>query len=67
MTDEQHTDLLLLLTQIQGKFLLSGYPNEMYDSYANRYNWQVFDFDLPNNAAGGDEKRRMTERVWCKI
>ena len=27
----------------------------------------VVDFDLPNNAAGGRSKRRMTERVWANF
>jgi hypothetical protein len=26
--------------------------------------WTRHDFDLPNNAAGGDKKRRMVESVW---
>jgi DNA adenine methylase len=49
---------------IRGKFLLSGYRSWMYDAVAKACGWTRVDFDLPNNAAGGAEKRRMTECVW---
>jgi DNA adenine methylase len=53
------------LAGIKGKFLLSGYRSELYDDAARRCEWNRLDFDLPNHAAGGAEKRRMTECVWC--
>jgi DNA adenine methylase len=65
MTDEQHQQLLGVLASIKGKFLLSGYQNPMYDAYAAQHGWHRQDFNLPNNAAGGKEKRRMTESVWA--
>jgi len=34
----------------------------MYDTVLK--GWKVKNFDLPNNAAGGKSKRRMTERVY---
>ncbi len=64
MTTAAHAELLLTLYKIQGNFMLSGYRSELYDSAAQECNWIRADFDLPNNAASGDEKRRMTECVW---
>lgn len=64
MSEEQHIELLETLANIQGKFLLSGYPSALYDSYAKRLGWQVTEFELPNHAAGGDAKRRMIECIW---
>ena len=64
MSKAEHRRLLDLLTGIQGRFLLSGYPNSLYDGFASKYGWNRVDFDLANNAAGGKEKRRMTECVW---
>jgi DNA adenine methylase len=64
MTADQHTELLGTLAGLKGKWLLSGYPNKLYDSCLRDLpHWRV-DFDLPNNAAGGKAKRRMTECVW---
>lgn len=64
MTADEHGELLVALTTIKGRFLLSGYRSEMYDDAAKCQGWKRHDFDLPNNAAGGGEKRRMTECVW---
>lgn len=64
MTETQHFDLLKCLGRIKGKFLLSGYRSAMYDGDAERFGWHRVDFDLPNSAAGGTKKRRMTECVW---
>ncbi len=49
---------------IVGRFLLSGYRSEMYDAVAERCGWTRHEFSIPNNAAGGKEKRRMVECVW---
>jgi DNA adenine methylase len=65
LTAADHAELLATLAGIRGKFLLSGYRSELYDTAADRHDWRRHDFDLPNNAAGGTSKRRMTECVWC--
>lgn len=67
MTDEQHLQLLIALNSIKGKFILSGYPSKLYDDFADKSGWHRFDFVVPNQAAGGKEKRRMTERVWANF
>ena len=67
MTREQHVALLNVLAGIEGRFLLSGYRSELYDKWATDNGWKRHDFELPNNAAGGDEKRRMVECLWCNF
>lgn len=64
MTVDQHADLLSVLCELKGRFLLSGYANELYDHVAKSAGWRRVDFDLPNHAASGESKRRMTECVW---
>lgn len=64
MTTDQHYDLLNVLADIKGRFLLSGYRSVLYDNFAKGNGWRRHDFDLPNAAAGGKVKRRMTECVW---
>ena len=64
MTKTQHCDMLDLLTDnLAGKVMLSGYRSALYDRMLG--GWTRHDFSLPNNAAGGAEKRRMVESVWC--
>lgn len=65
MTEAQHRQLLETLGNIKGKFLLSGYESPLYDSFETCHKWKCHRFELPNNAAGGESKRRMVERVWC--
>jgi len=62
MTEADHAELLALLKGVKGKVMLSGYPSPLYGR--ELAGWRRETFDLPNNAAGGKGKRRMTECVW---
>jgi len=64
MSHGDHAELLNVLTWIKGRFMLSGYRSQLYDEQARLCNWTRHEFDIPNNAAGGKEKRRMTECLW---
>jgi DNA adenine methylase len=65
MTEAEHKQLLRVLGECKGKVMLSGYASPLYDSALK--GWKRHTFDLPNNAAGGETKRRMTEVVWCNF
>lgn len=65
MTREQHVDLLRLIKTCTGKVMISGYASELYDDWLK--GWTRHMFSLPNNAAGGKEKRTMTECLWCNF
>jgi DNA adenine methylase len=67
MSTDDHVQLLDTLSQCKGKFMLSMYRHKLYDTYAERFHWHRVMFDLPNNAAGGDSKDRMTECVWMNF
>jgi DNA adenine methylase len=63
MTRDQHQELLNVLLAVKGKVILSGYANDLYDS--KLATWTRHVYDLPNHAAGGIEKRRVQEVLWC--
>lgn len=65
MSEDEHRQLLDILKGAKGKVMLSGYPSELYDGMLA--DWNRHAFNLPNNAAAGEEKRRMTEVVWCNF
>jgi DNA adenine methylase len=65
MSKQDHRELLDTLRGCKGKVMLSGYGNELYDRVLA--DWMRHDFELPNNAAGGRSKRRMTEVLWCNF
>lgn len=67
MTTEEHAELLRAMETIKGRFLLSGYRSSLYNLAAENNGWKCHEFELPNNSAGGKEKRRMVECVWTNF
>ena len=65
MTEEDHRQLLETIKCCQGKVMLSGYPNDLYEEQLNGWNRQ--DFLIDNKAAGGKTKREMTESLWMNF
>jgi DNA adenine methylase len=65
MTEKDHRELLAVIKQCQGKVMLSGYPNSLYDGELAGWNRQ--DFVIDNKASGSKSKRQMTESVWMNF
>jgi DNA adenine methylase len=65
MTVEQHEELLDAIIGLQGMVIISGYASPLYES--RLAGWAREEFDLPNNAGSGKQKRRMTEVVWMNF
>ncbi|MDE2097198.1 MAG: DNA adenine methylase [Patescibacteria group bacterium] len=63
MNAEQHDELLAVIRECKGRVMLSGYASEAYRR--GLPGWPRHEFVVPNQAAGGKRKRRMTEVVWC--
>ncbi len=64
MNEDDHCRLLTTLNDVEGKVILSGYSSALYESMLQPPKWHRTEFDLPNNAAGGNAKARMTECLW---
>jgi DNA adenine methylase len=65
MTDDQHRQLAMLLSNCKAKVVLSGYPSELYrELYGN---WREVSFDIANHASGGKSKSRETECLWMNF
>jgi DNA adenine methylase len=63
MTREQHGEFLEAVLAVgAARVAVSGYRCDLYDEKLK--GWNRHDFDLPNNAAGGKSKRRVTESLW---
>lgn len=67
MTDSQHSELLDTLARMKGRFVLSGYPNELYDRVARRCNWNYVDVTIDNKSSGAKVKEKKTERLWMNF
>lgn len=64
MTDLQHAELLENLGCLSGKFLLSGYPNPLYDIAATKFGWNRVDIQIDNKASSLKTKPTKTECLW---
>jgi DNA adenine methylase len=65
MTDDQHRELLETLKGCQGKVILSGYDNWMYnDALAG---WHREEVDMAHHTSGAKTKERKTEVLWCNF
>jgi len=47
----EYKELLNTLAQIKGKFLLSGFPNDILDSHIKKFGWHIKTFDQPKTAS----------------
>ena len=65
MDEAAHNELLLAIQQCNGRVMLSGYPNEMYDKIL--HDWNRHDREIDNKVSGGTSKRIMTESIWCNF
>ena len=48
---DDYKALLDTLSALKGKFLLSGFPNEMLEEYIQRNHWNIKSFEKPKTAA----------------
>ena len=64
MTASDHARLLAALKDIEGKFILSGYPNGMYDDAAAANGWHRVKREIDCKASGTKEKPKRTECLW---
>lgn len=62
---DYHQQLLETLANIQGRFMLSGYLSDMYESFQAKHGWKFYSKQIDNKASGSKSKRLMLECVWC--
>jgi len=67
MTNEQHAELLDTLANMKGKFMLSGYPSELYQQAEDKHGWNRVTFSVANSASGAKEKDRKQECLWMNF
>lgn len=64
MTLEQHLEMLDLLTKLEGKFMLSGYPSKLYGRYAKKHGWRSEMLTQDCKSSAKKEKEERTEVIW---
>lgn len=67
MSEDEHIELLLALKEIEGKFILSGYPSEIYSVAADDCGWRVVSKEVKNHASGKSSKPTRVETLWMNF
>jgi DNA adenine methylase len=66
MTDEDHNDLIDILLSVKGKWLLSGYDNEIYNDRLSGFYKQDFNcFANSLRYRNKDNCPARTETIWA--
>jgi DNA adenine methylase len=66
MDEGAHVELLELLETIEGKFVISCYPSDLYEEWGRRNNFQLVTREIDNKASGAKSKPKKTECLWIK-
>lgn len=67
MSAGEHAALLNVLGEIEGRFLLSGYPSDLYEAARLRNGWRVVTKEIDNKSSSKREKEIKTECLWCNF
>lgn len=67
MTSVEHSELLKALSEIKGRFILSGYRCPLYDATADEAGWKRIDIKIDNKSGGGKKKQTRTESIWTNF
>lgn len=67
MSASDHAELLALLDTIEGKFLLSGYRSDLYDTHAESCGWVRHEKLIDNKASSKATKDKKVECLWANF
>jgi hypothetical protein len=64
MSDQDHKDLLAMVLMVNGKFMLSGYKNSIYEVAAKEHGWKCVGIEIDNKASSKKNKPKRVECLW---
>lgn len=67
MTIGDHNELLQCLSEIKGKFILSGYQSELYAGWQRECGWSRVEKQIDNKASSKKTKDIKTECLWMNF
>jgi DNA adenine methylase len=67
MTEDDHRNLLTLLSTIKGRFVLSGYPSPLYSEYAAAHSWRTAQKIQVLHSSSRKEKPIRLETLWMNF
>lgn len=64
MTESDHIDLLNLLSSVRGRFILHGYPSDLYEDFSRSNNLDSFEISVKKHSSSGKVKPDAIEKLW---
>jgi DNA adenine methylase len=64
MSIEAHVELLDCISDMEGMFILSGYPSELYSDYAAKKGWRTATKEIDKKSSSSPTKEIKTEVLW---
>lgn len=65
MVHKDHERLLKFIKSIDGKFVLSGYSNELYDNLLS--DWHILEFEENLGGFSKSESSKRIEKIWSSV
>ncbi len=65
MTESDHEDLISILSSIRGRFLLHGYPSDMYNHFEMSQSLNSVEITVKKHSSSGKTKPEATEKLWA--
>lgn len=59
-TADDFEKLLIICSNLEGKFMLSSYPSELLSKYSKQFKWNTIELDLNRSAGGGRKVEVLT-------
>jgi len=67
MNHDDHMALIAVLSEVKGKFILSGYRSDLYDKWAECLGWSRVDIKIDHKASSKKTKEMKTECLWMNF
>jgi DNA adenine methylase len=67
MSDEDHRRLLTVLAEIEGDFVLSGYPSKLYEEFQKDCGWRTDVKMIDNKSSKAASKETKPETIWMNF
>jgi site-specific DNA-adenine methylase len=64
LSESGHETLLDTLSSIEGRFLIHGYPSDMYDDFARDNSLSHLEISVKKHSSSGKVKPEALEKVW---
>ena len=64
MSEPDHVALLAILSSISGRFLLHGYPSDLYEDFARSNNLDSLEIPVKKHSSSGKVKPEAIEKLW---